>query len=101
MERVRADLPTVSIYFIGITPSPRRWEIWNQAQRTNRLVREWSALDPALFYIETGPALLGEGGGRGEGGKNGGADGENAGQRHVPKEGEHTATMVAWRQWTA
>lgn len=60
VERVRADLPTVSIYFIGITPSPRRWEIWGQAQRTNKLVREWSALDPTLFYIETGPALLGK-----------------------------------------
>ena len=62
VERVRADLPKVSIYFIGVTPSPRRWEIWDQAQETNRLVREWSARDPTLFYIETGPALLGEGG---------------------------------------
>ncbi len=62
VERVRADLPKVSIYFIGVTPSPLRWEIWDQAQETNRLVREWSARDPTLFYIETGPALLGEGG---------------------------------------
>ena len=62
VERVRADLPKVSIYFIGVTPSPLRWEIWDQAQETNRLVREWSAQDPTLFYIETGPALLGEGG---------------------------------------
>ena len=62
VERVRADLPNVSIYFIGITPSPRRWEIWDQAQETNRLVREWSDRDPTLFYIETGPSLLGEDG---------------------------------------
>ena len=62
VERVRADLPNVSIYFIGITPSPRRWEIWDQAQETNRLVREWSERNPTLFYIETGPALLGEDG---------------------------------------
>ncbi|HJO23646.1 MAG: GDSL-type esterase/lipase family protein [Myxococcota bacterium] len=59
VERVRADLPDVPIYFIGITPSPMRWEIWGQAQETNRRVREWSAGDPALHYIETGPALLG------------------------------------------
>jgi hypothetical protein len=62
VERVRTDLPNVPIYFIGITPSPRRWEIWEQAQETNRLVREWSARAPTLFYIETGPALLGEDG---------------------------------------
>jgi len=62
VERVRTDLPKVPIYFIGITPSPMRWEIWDQAQETNRRVREWSAGDPTLFYIETGPSLLGEGG---------------------------------------
>jgi len=62
VERVRADLPNVPIYFIGITPSPMRWEIWDQAQDTNRRVREWSAGNPTLFYIETGPALLGEDG---------------------------------------
>ena len=59
VERVRTDLPNVPIYFIGITPSPRRWAIWDEAQETNRLVREWSDRTPALFYIETGPALLG------------------------------------------
>ena len=59
VERVRTDLPNVPIYFIGITPSPRRWAMWDEAQETNRLVREWSDRTPALFYIETGPALLG------------------------------------------
>jgi len=62
VDRVRSDLPDVPIYFIGITPSPRRWAIWDQAQETNRLVREWSERNPALFYIETGPALLGDDG---------------------------------------
>jgi len=62
VERVRADLPSVPIYFIGITPSLRKWAIWDQAQETNRLVREWSDGAPTLSYIETGPALLGEDG---------------------------------------
>jgi lysophospholipase L1-like esterase len=62
VERVRADLPEVPIYFIGITPSPMRWEVWPQVQATNRLIREYGATDPTLFYIETGPALLGEDG---------------------------------------
>ncbi|MEE3327502.1 MAG: GDSL-type esterase/lipase family protein [Myxococcota bacterium] len=62
VARVRTDLPEVPIYFIGITPSPRRWSVWERAQETNRLVRAWSDRDPSLFYIETGPALLGEDG---------------------------------------
>ena len=62
VARVRADLPGVPIYFIGITPSPLRWEIWDQAQETNRLVQAWSSTEPNLFYIETGPALLGSDG---------------------------------------
>lgn len=59
VARVRAGLPDVPIYFIGITPSPLRWAIWADAQETNRLVREWHATDPTLHYIETGPSLLG------------------------------------------
>lgn len=62
VARVRADLPDVPIYYIGITPSPRRWAIWPLAQETNRRIREFSESRPALFYIETGPALLGANG---------------------------------------
>jgi lysophospholipase L1-like esterase len=62
VERVRAELPNVPIYYIGITPSPRRWEIWDVAQETNAKIRAWTEQDPFLFYIETGPALMGEDG---------------------------------------
>ena len=60
VERVRADLPDVPIYYIGITPSPMRWEVWSVAQETNDLIREYGATRPALHFIETGPALLGD-----------------------------------------
>ena len=60
--RVRADLPDVPIYYIGITPSPMRWEVWPIAQETNRLIREHSSTRPALHFIDTGPALLGSNG---------------------------------------
>lgn len=62
VARVRADLPDVPIYYIGITPSPMRWEVWPLAQETNRRIRAFSEGRPALFYIETGPALLGPNG---------------------------------------
>ncbi|MBW2267344.1 MAG: hypothetical protein JRH16_02115 [Deltaproteobacteria bacterium] len=59
VERVRADLPNTPIYYIGITPSPMRWEVWTIAQETNRLIREFCATRSALHFIDTGPALLG------------------------------------------
>lgn len=59
VDRVRKDLPSVPIYYIGITPSPRRWEIWDLAQKTNRMIREYCDANAWLHYIETGPALLG------------------------------------------
>ena len=59
VARVRAAEPDVPIYFIGVTPSLMRWEIWPQAQETNRLVEEWNASQSGVHYIETGPALLG------------------------------------------
>jgi len=59
VQTVREDGRDVPIYFIGITPSPLRWEVWDVAAATNELIREWSATQAGLHYIETGPALLG------------------------------------------
>lgn len=62
VTRIRADLPDTPIYFIGITPSPLRWEVWPEAQQTNGLIQRYSQGLAQLEYIETGPALLGEDG---------------------------------------
>lgn len=59
VARVRADLPDVPIYFIGITPSPMRWEVWPVAQEANRLVRAYSEGLPTLHFIDTSQQLLG------------------------------------------
>jgi lysophospholipase L1-like esterase len=58
VAEVRADQPEVPIYFIGITPSPLRWEVWPIAQSTNALIETWSKSQPNLFYISTSDALL-------------------------------------------
>lgn len=59
VARVRADLPEVPIYFIGITPSPLRFAIWEEAQEVNRRIAALGERHPGLHYIETAPALLG------------------------------------------
>ncbi|MFT5137683.1 MAG: lysophospholipase L1-like esterase [Arenicella sp.] len=55
---VRVDNPQLPIYYIGITPSPRRWEIWPDAQAANAIIEDYSQSTAGLFYIDTGPALL-------------------------------------------
>ncbi|MEM8562580.1 MAG: GDSL-type esterase/lipase family protein [Pseudomonadota bacterium] len=56
---VRRDLPTVPIYFIAITPSITRWEVWDIAQDTNALIQAYSATDETLHVIDTTEVLLG------------------------------------------
>lgn len=62
VAKVRADQPDVPIYYIGITPSPRRWAIWPVAQATNELIQQWSESDPNLHFIDTSDELLGRNG---------------------------------------
>ncbi|NND67626.1 MAG: hypothetical protein HKN19_08570, partial [Halioglobus sp.] len=56
---VRADQPELPILYIGITPSPLRWSVWDIAQETNRLIDSYSESDPNLHFIDTSPGLLG------------------------------------------
>ena len=62
VARVRAENPGLLIYYIAITPSPRRWEVWHIAQAANALIEEYINNTPRLFYIDTGPALMGDDG---------------------------------------
>ncbi|GAB5451481.1 MAG: SGNH/GDSL hydrolase family protein [Halioglobus sp.] len=58
VSTVRGAQPELPIYFIAITPSPLRWEIWELAQETNQLITQWSKSQSGLYVIDTGPALL-------------------------------------------
>lgn len=58
VARVRSAQPELPIFYIGITPSPRRWSVWPVAQATNQLIEQWSAADPRLHFIDTSAALM-------------------------------------------
>ena len=58
VERIREVHESTPIYYIAITPSLTRWEVWPIAQQTNRLIERYSATDPGLHFIDTGPALI-------------------------------------------
>ena len=59
VARVRAELADVPIYYIGITPSPLRFLVWDVARETNSLIEAFTEESETLHYIETGPRLLG------------------------------------------
>lgn len=58
VTKVRADSPELPIYYIAITPSPMRWQVWPNAQAVNAVIESYSQRTPGLFYIDTGPALM-------------------------------------------
>jgi lysophospholipase L1-like esterase len=62
VRSIRAKQPAVPIFYIGITPSPLRWEVWPIAQSTNQLIQAWTATDPNLYFIDTSVGLLGQNG---------------------------------------
>lgn len=58
VAKVRANNPGLPVYYIGITPSPRRWEVWPEVQAANAAIESYSQRTPGLYYIDTTPALM-------------------------------------------
>lgn len=59
VREVQKDLP---IFYIAITPSILRWEIWSDARAANQAIESWIETTPELFYIDTSLHLLGDDG---------------------------------------
>ncbi len=59
---VRRDLPETPILFLAIKPSPARWNLWETAQKANRLVQEYSKGQKGLEYIDVASPMLDKGG---------------------------------------
>jgi len=59
VHRLHPELP---IHFIEITPTPRRWEVWEQTSKVNRKVEQYAANHPKINYISTQSHFLGSNG---------------------------------------
>ncbi len=60
VQKVRAE-STSPIFFIGVTPTPARWEGWAESERFNALAEAFAETDPALHYIDVPTAFLATG----------------------------------------
>jgi len=56
---IHARLPHTRIIFIGLKPSIRRWEQVEQMRAANALIRNYSAHDDLVAYIDVDRAMLG------------------------------------------
>jgi len=59
---VKEYLPETALIFISIKPSPARWKHANEMKRANRLIREYTATDRRLKYVDIYSEMLGENG---------------------------------------
>lgn len=58
---IRSVHAKVPVYYVGITPSPSRWEVWGNAEEANFLIRAHTDADDSLHFIDTGPSLIVDG----------------------------------------
>lgn len=61
IEIVRRLHPETPVYYIAITPSPLRWEVWNEAREVNRAISALSDRMANTFVIDTSDELMSEG----------------------------------------
>jgi len=58
VEKVRKALPETKIHFVSIKPSPSRARVWDEAQKANRMVREFTEKTAGLAFIDTTKPML-------------------------------------------
>jgi lysophospholipase L1-like esterase len=59
---VRRSLPETRIAFVSIKPSGSRWHLADKMRKANELVREYTATDRRLLYVDVFTPMLGPGG---------------------------------------
>jgi lysophospholipase L1-like esterase len=51
-EMISAELPEADLFYLPITPTTSRWEIWPEANRANHLIREYAEDNGKVHFIE-------------------------------------------------
>lgn len=61
VAKIRGTHAKTPIYYIAITPSTLRWEVWPIADKANQLIQQFVDTDATLHFIDTGPFLMRDG----------------------------------------
>ena len=62
VSKVREKLPTTHIAYISIAPNPARWAQIDRIREANRLIRDYTAHETRLSFIDMHPHMLGDDG---------------------------------------
>lgn len=52
-QTIRRQHAHVPVYFIGVTPTNSRWQVWAQIEEFHQLIRRQAQQDHALYFIDT------------------------------------------------
>ena len=61
MMGVRRQHPETPVYYIAITPSPLRWEVWDEARAINDAISDLANGMANTYVIDTGDRLMSAG----------------------------------------
>jgi hypothetical protein len=59
VKTVRKKHPKKPIFLVEITPTNSRWDVWNETQRANDLLKKYCESTYDLYFIETAEGFLG------------------------------------------
>lgn len=59
---IRSRLPNTKLFYLAITPTTARWQIWHQAQKANELIAAYMELQPDMTFLETDSVFLNKNG---------------------------------------
>jgi GDSL-like Lipase/Acylhydrolase family len=55
---VRKTHPQKPIFIVAITPTPKRFHVWDKINQANQLIKAYCQTDPLLHFIDTAPHYL-------------------------------------------
>ena len=58
VKRIHKEFPGTPVFWIGITPTESRWDVWPENKAANLLIRDYSLNHPDVYFIQTESAFL-------------------------------------------
>jgi lysophospholipase L1-like esterase/dienelactone hydrolase len=61
-QKIRMVYPKTPIYWCEISPSEKRWSVWNKIQEANQLIKNYCSSENNVHFIESSASFLNENG---------------------------------------
>ena len=56
--KLREHFPAIPIYWAEISPSEKRWKVWDNIQEANRLIKDFCTKETNLIFVESSKHFL-------------------------------------------